>query len=282
MRLLENLNHYISLYLETLKQLFKVRIWFVLLLFAGLNWVVLFAHYDFLKPHFFGVISLWLSLFSDNIAIMFTHFPGHLLVLPTVFGWAKLVLGLLFEGLVLGIIALLFRRIWLRKSGLDEATSGKPLRVWPQLLVAWFVINGLFLAISIFLPQLLESQIMGHPRRQMIVEFAILPLLFSILLGLMYFVIPSIIVYKDNVVRAISRSLSIAVKRPFSAFFLALLVLIGPIIVSGIAGRADDIITKFRPELVYWVLSAGLLVDALANFIWMGTSVRFLMDLRDE
>jgi hypothetical protein len=38
------------------------------------------------------------------------------------------------------------------------------------------------------------------------------------------------------------------------------------------------IIEKFRPELVYWVLLAGLAVNALASFLWMGTAVRFLID----
>ena len=49
-------------------------------------------------------------------------------------------------------------------------------------------------------------------------------------------------------------------------------------IVSAAAGRPVTIIEKFRPELVYWVLLAGLGFNLIASFFWMGTAVRFLIE----
>jgi hypothetical protein len=45
-----------------------------------------------------------------------------------------------------------------------------------------------------------------------------------------------------------------------------------------LTGRSGQIVQKFKPELVYWLLLAGLVVDILFFFFWMGTAVRFLVD----
>jgi hypothetical protein len=52
----------------------------------------------------------------------------------------------------------------------------------------------------------------------------------------------------------------------------------GPYLLSRIAGRSEQIVWNFRPELVYWVMLAGLVVELVANFFWMGTAVRFLLE----
>ena len=49
-------------------------------------------------------------------------------------------------------------------------------------------------------------------------------------------------------------------------------------LISAIMGRSEYIIERFRPEMVYWLLIVGLVVDMLANFFWIGTATRFLLD----
>jgi hypothetical protein len=42
--------------------------------------------------------------------------------------------------------------------------------------------------------------------------------------------------------------------------------------------RSAEIVEKFKPELVYWLLLAGLAADVLFYFFWIGTAVRLLVD----
>jgi len=68
------------------------------------------------------------------------------------------------------------------------------------------------------------------------------------------------------------------VKNPFTCFFLSLIVLAVPILIAIINSRSAEIVQKFKPELVYWLLLVGLVVDIFLYLFWMGTAVRFLVD----
>jgi hypothetical protein len=65
---------------------------------------------------------------------------------------------------------------------------------------------------------------------------------------------------------------------PFTCFFLSLVVLAAPISISIIVSRSAEIVEKFKLELVYWLLLAGLAADVLYYFFWMGTAVRLPVD----
>lgn len=288
MTLLRNLNHFISLFLETFRQFGRWRIWAVLAAYFALQWLILYAHFDFVSPAFYGFVKAWLGLagalglISGQEAAVFTHYPGQFLVLPSVFGWARLLIGVLIEGLVLGYVAVLFRNIHLQSAGESALDVSATVRFWLQLALAWVALNGLILLVNIFLPELLQTWLRGSPRRREAFEFIVLPVVQAFLFGLLYFAIPSVAIYGENVVKGIGRSVRIFFRRPFTSFFLAAAILFAPTLVASIANRSADIITKFRPELVYWVLAAGLVLELIAYFFWMGTATRYLYDTIDE
>ena len=68
------------------------------------------------------------------------------------------------------------------------------------------------------------------------------------------------------------------VRRPFVCFFLATLVLALPVFIAALSSQTSDIVDKFRPELVYWLVLFGLLAEVPANFFWMGAAIRFLAE----
>jgi hypothetical protein len=291
MTLLSNLNQFIALFLDTLRQLARGRIWLVLLAYALVNAFVLYAHNDFLSPYFYGVISWWLGVLTAIIpesmlpaaaAEIFTHYPGHYLTMPALFGWAKTFVALLFEGVVLGAVAILFWNAYLKATGAEAIPASRSIKRWLHLVAVWIVLNGLFMLVNRWAPDLASSMIAHHPRRALLFEFTVMPVLQSLVLGLLFFVFPAVALFGDNAWKAVTRSLRIFIRRPFSAFFLAAVILTGPIVVASISSRAGDIVTKFRPELVYWVLLASIVVEMVANFLWMGTAVRFLVDSDEE
>lgn len=65
---------------------------------------------------------------------------------------------------------------------------------------------------------------------------------------------------------------------PFTCFFLSLVVLAALISISIIVSRSAEIVEKFKPELVYWLLLAGLAADVLYYFFRMGTTVSLPVD----
>lgn len=274
MGIVSGINRFIRLWIDTLKQVGAGKIWLALIALFGINWLVLYAHYDFLSPLFYNVVTAWTSLFGEQPAGGFTHYPGHFLLLPYFFGWAKTLVSVLIEGIVLGLVAMLFYRRYLDADGegAGRFTGGLMLK----LVGAWLIFNVLVLAAGQLLPSLFEPFLAGSPRRQAAFSYGLMPLVFVVLLTLFLYVIPSLIVFRDSLFGAFGRSLRIFMRNPFTSFFLALLILILPLAFS-LLNSPETIVSKFNPELVYWMLLGGLVADLLANYFWMGTTTRLLV-----
>jgi len=275
------INRFVGLFPDTFRQFSRGRIWLPLLVYFALVWLVLYAHYQHLSPVFHGLIEAWTGLVSPRRAVGFSHYPGHFLMLPFFFDWARLAVGLLFEGVALGAAALMFSDRFLDVEKADRSSFRLILPSWIHLVVGWVVLNGLMLAAMILLTSWLEGWLAGSPRRTMAFEFALMPGIYIGLLALFLFVIPAVAVYGETVVQAIKRSLGIFRRHPITCLALAAVILAGPLAVSFVAGRPVMIVEKFNPELVYRILLAGLVIDLIAGFVWMGTAVRFLVDEED-
>ena len=246
------------------------------------NAIVLYAHYDLFSPFFYTIINFWINLVDAKSATFFSRYPGHYLLLPYYFGWAKLLVGLIFEGLVLGLVAGYFYNSYAVRTVAKRFTFKKVFKIWPQLVLGWLVIYSLGLMISLYFPDWFEFLHQYSRRRLFAFNLGLIPLVTSFILALFYFVLPAIVIYGDNFLQAIVRSLKLFIRRPFSTLTLAVTVVIIPSCITGLAGQTTEIVEKFRPELVFWLLLAGLAVELIANFFWIGTAVRFLIDDQDH
>ena len=278
MGFIASINRFIDLFIGTFKRFGLGRAWLLLLIWGAVNWLVLYAHYNFTSPVFYGIINTWTHLLGEQQATGFSHYPGHFMMLPYFFGWAKLIISVIFEGAVLGGVALLFYNSYYEPDEHDSSTFNQVLKSWIHLILAWVILNGLVLLFNILLPEFFESLILRHPRRRMFFDYGLMPFIYVILVALFFFTLPAIVIFGENVLAAIKRSFVIFFKNPFTCFFLALFILIIPIGVAKMLDNPGLMVARFKPELVYWVLLISLAADFLANFFWMGTAVRFLIN----
>jgi len=290
MSLVTNINEFLVAVLDTFKSIGRGRIWLWLLAYFGLQALVLLAHWQWLSPLFHGPITVWLTaagylpdvLLPENTMVLFKHYPQHYLVLPAVFTWAKTLLALVFEGVVLGAIAIMFHNHYLTPEGEPPIKVKSVWSAWPKLVGAWLVLNVIFIAINVALPNVLADVLAASPRRQMAFEFGVIPLLYTIVLALFLVTIPAITTLGDSLPRALGRSLKLFFQRPFALLILAFLVLVLPLMIASAAARSVDIVQKFQPELVAWLLLLGLFLEMLAYFFWMGAGTRYLIEIFEE
>jgi hypothetical protein len=290
MSVVNNINLFISVIFETIRRVGWGRIWLLLLGYFGLQFLVLLAHWKFLSPVFYSPVIAWLHvvnslpefLLAPGAAPLFTHYPDHYIVLPTIYNWGKLAVALLFEGLVMGGAAILFRNAFFLADGDRPLPLRDAFRHWPKLLAVWLILNFVIMAVNIGLPMLLGDLLSSNPRRQLVFEFGLIPLIYAFVLGMFYFTFPSIVIMGDSVFGAIVRSFRVFVRRPFASFFMALMVLVMPLLMSSMASRSHDIIQKFQPELVVFLLMAGLFVEMVAYFFWAGTSTKYLLEVYEQ
>lgn len=284
MPLLAKINQVIALYLDCFRKFFAWRIWLTLMLYYGAFALLLLALSNVATPVLYGPVTTWVGIISGILSVFgrtvsadqFVHYPMHLLMLPELFGWSKLLIGLLLESIVLSSAALLFGSYFL--GGHADNKSGSLLSRWPTLAGLWLICNLLYVVAGFLLPELMAPLLTGFSRRQLLFDFLFLPFIYMLILMPFYFALPAAAVLGDSFGQAISRSIRIFLRRPFTAFFLSFMVLIGPAVVSGIVNRAPTILQQYRPELIYYFLLVGLLVEMTASFFWMGTAVRFLSD----
>lgn len=282
--MLDRLNQFLDLVIRTLGLITRWRVWLLLSGFFLLNWLLLFVHYRFSSPLFYGAVSAWVSLLGpEGLSLLgagqvtaFYHYPGHVAVLGNFAGWAKLCLGLLLEGLVLGFATAGFAGSISRYKG--HLFSGRPFwQRWSHLVLAWLVLNTLTLLAGILLPIVLAPVLMGS-KRVLLFNLVMLPAIQTFLLALFFVAIPSVVIYGENVAQAVGRSLRLFWSRPLASIMLASMVLFLPILMRVASSDPGYLIANFRPEMVYWLLVAGLAVEIPANFLWMGSAVLFLAD----
>lgn len=269
-------NQIVDIFVAALRQIVRGRIWLLLVLWYLCYELILYAHYDFTSPLFYTVITWWTSLpifpDTDMRSSAFTHYPGHLILLGGYFGWAKLTVGAIFEGLVLGAVARMFAQSY------GDITIRSQLRLrrrWVNLALGWIILNSLLVGVVTFLPGWLES-ILTSPRRILAFNLTVLPFCMVLLLSMLYFVLPLVAIRGENVLSALKQSLEIFGRRPFTCFFLAAIVTAVPYSFALLAGYAEVIVQRFNPDLVFWILTGGVIAELLAAFLWMGTAVRFL------
>lgn len=277
MTLMRKLNQVIMLFVETFRQMGRGRIWALLLAYYILQALLLFAHYNFYSPVFYGLISAWSSVFGPVKAGAFSHYPTHFVTLPEIYGWAKIILAFLLEGLVLGTIAVAFAKIYFDDEDQRSVTLRNTLPLLPNLMAVWLIMNGLTMVAGLFLPQLFSPMLDG-PRRLMAFNLVILPAFYIVILTPLFYALPAVAVYRINFLQALGRSWHYFVRRPFTTFFLTAFVIALPALVSGLTLYSADIVRKFKPETVVWLLFTSLFIEMIAYFFWMSLTVRFMAE----
>lgn len=132
---------------------------------------------------------------------------------------------------------------------------------------------------NLFLPDLFENFLSGSPRRIAAFEFC-MGFLTVVLFSIFIYAVPAVIVYKNSFLQAFKTSISIFARVPIFSFFLALIPYLLTVPTTYLAGKSDVIISKFSPELVFYILAVGLFVDMIANVIMTGAVVKFLDEER--
>lgn len=278
MSIASGVNRIIGLFVDTLKQFGKGRIWGWLLLYFLIDLLVLEAHYYYTSPMLHGFMSLWTSLFPEVQVTGFSHYPGHFILLPYFYEWGKLAVGLIVEGLLIGAAAILFYESYVTVPKEDRFKFKDLLSSWIHLILAYLIMNGILVAVSYVVPGLLSEWLAYSPRRILLYNWILMPGIYIIIVSLFIYMIPSIAVYRDNVLQALSRSLKTSFRNPFTTLIIVTIILAGSIIISNILGNSVKLVDNFKPEIVYWVLLGSLIVELIMHFLWMGTTVRLLVD----
>ncbi len=276
--MLKSLNNFISLYIDTFKLFGRFKAWLLLLCIFLVNWLILYSHYQYTNPLFYNTITWWTELWDAKYAGGFTHYPGHFILLPYYFSYAKQFVGILIEGGLLGAAALVFYRYIYTETEIKRYTIKETLKNWMHLTLGWGILNGILAGGYYYLPKVLDTFLWASPRRQMMFDYGLIPFFTILIVALFFFTIPYIAIYRSNVLSGVKNSLLIFIKRPIFMLFISGSLMLVPIIISLILKDPSVLVEKFRPELIYWLLLFGIVNSLFVNFFWMGIAVNFISE----
>jgi hypothetical protein len=272
------------LYGQTVRQMARVRLWVPLLIQSGIGWAILIILYDPVSSPFASAIRAWVSLISPDTVEGFFRYPGQFYYLPLVFRLTRMWISIFLEAYLLAVMVhmliCLYRGEKLSLGGSFAAAGRK----YYQLLIVWIVLSALLYANGRYFIDFIEAfgvSLHVAPRRQM-AAFLAQELLTVIINALFIFLLPSIMAGGRSFGGALRRGFSLAIRHPFVAFGLILIPYIIIAVPSWIASRSDRIVANFSPELVFYLLAISVFFELIANFILIGTSVKFYMDQTDE
>jgi len=273
---LTKLNRLIGLYLFALKTFLRGGIWLPFIIYGFLQFVVLIFMANYTNPYIYPILSPIANFLLDEKALLLNHYPAIYLLLPYLFQWFKIVVGILFEGLAVGLTVVLVLKV-VNSGRFTDLKLNFAKKKWFQLALGWTLITILLWALNRYLPQLFSEFLASSPRRQMMFDL-VLKLLTVGLYSIFIYALPALIVYKNSLTAAFKTSFLLFGKNPIFSFFLALLPILLTWPISYLTGSVDIIIDKYSPELVLYLLGLGIFIDFIVNCLLTTAVVKLLLD----
>jgi hypothetical protein len=269
---LEKLNYLIGSYVGTIRAMFKLRLWTPYLLFAIFSVVVLWLlanpHLPLVGPVFAQIAKLTTG--SDSVG----HYPDLYVLLPKAYGWVTVFFSIFLEVLLIGAGFVMFSGYYRgSKTGFAAGLARAKSR-YIQLVTVWMFYTIVFVLLLILLPRLFDPLIGGSPRRTL--AFGIgLRFVGSLVLAVFMYVLPGILIDGERFGVAIRRSIRTFAGSMFSSYIIALVPYLIVLPFTIMLYNPYLIVTKFYPELVFYLVAGEIIANMFASFIFTSTVLRF-------
>lgn len=273
MNLIQAVNTYVWIWLETLKSFRRPVVLLPFLLFTLLEIGLVWSASNFHQAPF-GY--LWVPLLQWFPGPRALHYPNFFVYLPMLVSHLDLVVSAIVGCLTAGWGSLLFREVYLGQGRPVSDSLGASVRRYGALLVV-----GVVVAVATYLVARLNELIpadmlVGFARRQMAVRI----LFYALTLG-----VQSAALYVPLVLLFNNRGLGTSFREGFAFFsqhrLMTLSLVVLPFLLtlplSLTLESPARVVERFKPELLLTLSFANLGVAGLAGFFIAGATVRFYL-----
>lgn len=278
MRFVEQVNALLWGWLEMLRA-FRRRVALApLLVYAGVQVVLLLAVVFFAYPPLSAVVAPALRWMFGPQAL---HYPNNLFVLRGALGQADLPLSVLLGPLTLGAAAVAFAAFYAgRRERVGAALRWAGASYLPLLCVA---------ALTTALAQgaaRLPLALWGHladdsPNRFRLIRFAIIVVVLAIQ-ALFVYAIPSIAAGRTRLAPALAGSVRLALRQPVTTYLVVAVPAALELLPAWLARKSDVIAIQLSPEFLTVVMFVWIAVILLANYAVIGAATRLYVHSTED
>ena len=275
MKLVENLVYYIRSLEESVAMLRSPSILLPFVIFAALQSLVLIACAFFTIPPLSYVMVPVVELISGEQSL---HFPSHFVLLPGLYHSIYLPLAVLV-GFVLFGRAVFGMGDYYQKQGRSVPSSPPLTRSAPTMIVIGFL-YVLFATAPVVLFEYLSSRTAaGLARKALPFAGMVLSLTFQA------FLVYSLLFLRTGArgaAGAIKKSIAFARSRFVLTFLLILTVYVVHRPIDYILSRPDKVVLRFDPEMVFFLLLGGILLELCTNYLLFSSTASIVLAQKKE
>ncbi|MCK5127766.1 MAG: hypothetical protein KAR42_16035 [candidate division Zixibacteria bacterium] len=269
------------LYFQVIRQMLKITLWFPVLIQGAIALGLAVIHNQIFSPFWGPALNSWVGLLYPEAVDAFFRYPEHYMIFPMIFSGSARVLNFLSEAFLFGIFCDMLISLYKGEKPAFMLSARRALSKYLKLTATWAVLLVILFIVSkyfyVFLEDVIGYSLHTAPRRQ----FLAMLLLHGVnvfIYTFFIFVIPSIMLGGESWAHEVSRGIKTSIKHPIAAFCMITIPYSIAAIPSLPLFNTRKIIEVFNPELVYQILLVAIGINIIANFVLIGTSVKFFMD----
>lgn len=273
MNLIQAVNTYVWIWLETLKSFRRPTVLLPFLIFVLVEVGLVWSSSHFYESPF-GY--LWVPLLSWFPGARALHYPNYFVFLPMLVSHLDLFVSAILGSLTVGWGSLLLREVYVGQPRPMGQSLGASARRYGALLLVGILVSLATYLISRLGGLLPPDLLVGYARRQLAVRILFYALTLGVQSAALY--VPLSLLFNN-------RGLGTAFREGLSFFsqhrMMTLLLVALPFLITLPLSMALEnparVVERFKPELLLTLSFANLGVAGLASFFIAGATVRFYL-----
>ena len=197
----------------------------------------------------------------------YLHYPDNFLLLPKLLGHAHFLISTVIGVFVTGLVIKQIEGDWSGERATTISSMQLVLKKYVALVVAWLISYGAYVASLKLLMAVLPPI---FPALQLLVSF----LLAVAVQAILAFFLPALIVLNQGFLRSLWEAIRFGTQNMLVTSALILVPVFLALCVS-VLKLYTPLFVQVHPELVLWVLTAGIVVSVLVD-LWVTSSVTLL------
>lgn len=266
--MLGQLNLTVWAWIESLRDLRRIRVWRPFLLLAAAQILVLLLLTQFYRPTFQWLLVPLLERITSAEVL---HYPAFYVFLPGIFSQVNLLLDWILGSLVFGAAFLIILHTAL---GLSDRESWRlAARRYGPLLLVRLPLVLLLIGIAWLLPGWLAQGGVLEGNRLRLVRYG--GFLLGVLAEVLFLYAPLLLLAESRSIgRALRGALGLAFRVPLATLLAVLIPNLVQLPTSWVLRRSDVLVRNLAPETVVVLIGVAILAYVFINYFIVASAVR--------
>jgi hypothetical protein len=266
--MLGQLNLTVWAWIESLRDLRRIRVWRPFLLLAAAQILVLLLLTQFYRPAFQWLLVPLLERITSAEVL---HYPAFYVFLPGIFSQVNLLLDWILGSLVFGAAFLIILHTAL---GLSDRESWRlAARRYGPLLLVRLPLVLLLIGIAWLLPGWLAQGGVLEGNRLRLVRYG--GFLLGVLAEVLFLYAPLLLLAESRSIgRALRGALGLAFRVPLATLLAVLIPNLVQLPTSWVLRRSDVLVRNLAPETVVVLIGVAILAYVFINYFIVASAVR--------